>query len=56
MTCFSSLESLLLGISGRGSFKGEGCHTLGVCHQVSSRFELKRDMLSGDMKVSRSNL
>jgi hypothetical protein len=30
VTCFSTLKSLSLLISGRDSFKGEGCNTLGV--------------------------
>ena len=28
--------------------RGEGCNTLGVCHQLSNGFKLKHDMLSGD--------
>ena len=31
--------------------RGEGCNTLGVCHQLSNGFELKHDMLSGDEGV-----
>jgi hypothetical protein len=27
------------------------CNTLGVCHSLSSRFELKHDRLSGDDEV-----
>jgi hypothetical protein len=27
---------------------GDQCNTLGVCHSLSSRFELKHDRLSGD--------
>ena len=51
MTCFSSLKSLSHQILGRDSRKGEGCNTLGVCHQLSNGFELKHDMLSGDEGV-----
>ena len=50
-TCFSSLKSLSHRISGQDSHKGEGCNTLGVCHQLSNGFELKHDMLSGDEGV-----
>jgi hypothetical protein len=28
--------------------RGEGCNTPGVCHSLSSGFELKHDRLSGD--------
>ena len=51
MTSFSSLKSLLHRISGHDSFKGEGCNTPGVCHQLSNGFELNHDMFSGDGDV-----
>jgi len=51
MTLFSSLESLLHRILGRDSFKGEGCNTPGVCHLLSTRFELKHDKFNGNKKV-----
>ena len=51
MTCLSSLKSLSHRISGQDSYNGEGCNTLGVCHQLSNGFELKHDMLSGDEGV-----
>ena len=51
MPCFSSHKSLSHRISGRDSRKGEGCNTLGVCHQLSNGFELQHDMLSGDEGV-----
>ena len=31
--------------------RGEGCNTPGVYHQLSNRFELKHDMLSGNQGV-----
>jgi hypothetical protein len=31
--------------------RGEGCNTPGVCHQLSSEFELKHNRLSGDDDV-----
>jgi hypothetical protein len=31
--------------------RGEGCNTRGVCHQLSSGFELKHGSLSGDEDV-----
>jgi hypothetical protein len=37
VTCFSTLKSLSLRISGRDSFKGEGCNTPGVTiHLIAS--------------------
>ena len=51
MTCLSSLKSLSHRISGQDSYNGEGCNTLGVCHQLSNEFELKHDVLSGDEGV-----
>ena len=51
MTSFSSLKSLSHRISGHDSFKGEGCNTPGVCHQLGSGFELKHDRLSDDEDV-----
>jgi hypothetical protein len=39
----------------RGASEGQtsasGCNTLGVCHSLSSGFELKHDRLSGDDNV-----
>jgi hypothetical protein len=32
-------------------FPGNGCNTPGVCHSLSSGFELKHDRLSGDDDV-----
>ena len=51
MTSFSSLKSLSHRILGCDSFKGEGCNTPGICHQLSNGFELKHGMLSGDEGV-----
>ena len=51
MTSFSSLKSLSHRISGRDSFKGEGCNTPGVYDQLSNGFKLKHGMLSGDEDV-----
>ena len=38
--------------------RGEGCNTLGVCHQLSNGFELKHEMLSGDdgVKITSSRV
>ena len=44
-------KSLSSWILGHDSFKGEGCNTPGVCHQLSNGFKLKHDMLSGDEGV-----
>jgi hypothetical protein len=44
-------KSLSHRILGRDSFKGEGCNTPSVYHQLSSGFELKHDRLSGDEGV-----
>ena len=51
MTCFSSLKSLSQRISGWDSCKGEGYNTLGVCHPLSSGFELKYGMLSDNQEL-----
>jgi hypothetical protein len=45
------LKDLPFWISGRDSFKGEGCNTTGVCRSLSSGFELKHDRLCGDDNV-----
>ena len=44
-------KSLSSWILGRDSFKGEGCNTPGVCHQLSNGFELKHGILSDDEDV-----
>ena len=31
--------------------RGEGCNTLGVCHQLSSGFELQHDKFSGNQEL-----
>jgi hypothetical protein len=41
VTCFSTLKSLSLRISGRDSFNGEGCNTLGVYHQLDNEYGFK---------------
>jgi hypothetical protein len=41
VTCFSTLKSLSLRISGRNSFKGEGCNTPGVYLLFVIDYELK---------------
>jgi hypothetical protein len=41
ITCFSTLKSLSLRISGRDSFKGEGCNTPGVYLMLNCARELK---------------
>ena len=44
-------KSLLSWISGRDYFKGEGCNTPGICHQLSNGFKLNHGMLSSDGDV-----
>jgi hypothetical protein len=39
VTCFSTLKSLLLRISGRDYFKGEGCNTLGVTIRLMANMD-----------------
>jgi hypothetical protein len=41
VTCFSTLKSLLLRISGRDSFKGEGCNTPGVYRLLDNEYGVK---------------
>jgi hypothetical protein len=41
VTCFSTLESLSLRISGRDSFKGEGCNTPGVYIPLDNGYRFK---------------
>jgi hypothetical protein len=38
---FSTLKSLSLRISGRDSFKGEGCNTPGVCILLDNEYGFK---------------
>jgi hypothetical protein len=40
VTCFSTLKSLSLRISGRDSFKGEGCNTPGVYIPLDKSMDL----------------
>ena len=44
-------KSISSWISGHDSFKGEGCNTPGVCHQLSNGFELRHGILSDDEDV-----
>jgi hypothetical protein len=41
ITCFSTLKSLSLRISGRDSFKGEGCNTPGVYIPLDNEYAFK---------------
>jgi hypothetical protein len=41
VTCFSTLKSLSLRISGRDSFKGEGCNTPGVYIPLDNEYGFK---------------
>ena len=41
VTCFSTLKSLSLRISGRDSFKGEGYNTPGVYILLDNEYEFK---------------
>jgi hypothetical protein len=41
ITCFSTLKSLSLWISGRDSFKGVGCNTLGVYIPLDNEYRFK---------------
>jgi hypothetical protein len=41
VTCFSTLKSLSLRISGRDSFKGEGCNTHGVYTPLNNEYGFK---------------
>jgi hypothetical protein len=51
------LKDLSFRISGRDSFKGEGCNTPGVCHKSRNEFELKHGKLGGeDVKAESINM
>jgi hypothetical protein len=45
VTCFSTLKSLSLRISGRDSFKGEGCNTPGVYILLDNEYGFKHVIL-----------
>jgi hypothetical protein len=51
MTSFSTLKVFRLESQDEILLRGEGCNTLGVCHQLSKGFEFKNDMWSGNEDI-----
>ena len=56
MTCLPSIKVFRLESRDAIPLRGEGCNTLGVCHQLSNGFELKQGMLSDDEDVKVKHL